>query len=253
MLYLWVRTTTDWDDERAFLAQLDPAFKPKVDVWNDTFDMPYHLFRSEVRRIARRNLSRVEGATVAAWEEIPDGALVAPVDDDDWFAPHLAHAIQRARCPEAMGYFWTSSFLEVPIDFGHRLGLMRRAVFPRTPPRWICTTNNYAALKVAETSLVLTKHTVASDWFVANEPRVRRIDQRLSIMNRTCASQTSLGFLRPTIRRAELLRKYRRYRELYSAPLAPELAWCRSYVERMHDLMSRLGVKERARGRAAAR
>jgi hypothetical protein len=30
MIYICVRATAKWEDERAFLAQLDPAFKPKV-------------------------------------------------------------------------------------------------------------------------------------------------------------------------------------------------------------------------------
>ena len=244
MLYLWVRATANWEDERAFLAQLDPAFKPKVELWNDTFDLPYHRFRHEIRRIARLNLARVEKATVLPWSDIPDGALVAPVDDDDWFAPNVARVLERVHDPQAIGYRWTSSFIEVPINLGHRLGLLRRALFPRTPPRWICTTNNYAALKGPDAKLLLEKYTVASERFAGPDAaRVRRIDQRLSVMNRTLASQTSLGFLRPSIRRSELLRKFDRYRALYTAPLAPELAWCRPYREMMADLMRRLRVK----------
>jgi hypothetical protein len=243
VLYLWIRATASWSDERAFRAQLDPAFASKVEVWNDTFDVPYHRFRDQVRQIARLNLSRVEHAKVSSWEEIPDGALVAPVDDDDWFAPDLARALEGAHDPQAIGYLWPSSFLEVPIDFGHRVFLLRRALFPSTPPRWLCSTNSYAAVKRPDTELVLRKHTVASERFGSEPLRVRRIDRRLSIMNRTLASQTSLGFLRPTIRRSELLRKARRYRALYAAPVGPELAWCRPYVRMMAELMQRLRVK----------
>lgn len=244
MLYLWVRATANWEDEGAFLAQLDPAFKPKVDLWNATFDIPYHRFRHEIRRIAQMNLARVESAAVLPWHEIPDGALVAPVDDDDWFAPNLARVLESANDAQAVGYFWTSSFVEVPINFGHRLGLLRRALFPSTSPRWICTTNNYAVVKRPDTRPLLEKHTVASERFAGRDAaRVRRIDQRLSVMNRTLASQTSLGFLRPRIRRAELLRKLRRYRTLYTAPLVPELAWCQPYREMMADLMRSLRVK----------
>ncbi|MBY0276741.1 hypothetical protein K2Z84_15475 [Candidatus Binatia bacterium] len=244
MLYLWVRATASWADEQAFRAQLDPAFAAKVAVWNETFTLPYHLFRHQVREIARLNLSRVEGAVVAPWEEIPDGALVAPVDDDDWFAPDLAHALAGAHDREAIGYFWTSSFLEVPIDFGHRLFLLRRALFPATPPRWLCATNSYAALKRPDTELLLQKHTVASARFAAaDRPHVRRLERRLSLMNRTLASQTSLAFVRPTIRRRELLRKHRAYRKLYERPVSGELAWSVPYVRSMADLMQQLCVK----------
>jgi hypothetical protein len=244
VLYLWVRATANWPDEQAFEAQLDPAFAGKFALWNDTFDVPYHQFRDQVREIARLNLSRVEHAKVSPWEKIPDGALVAPIDDDDWLAPDLAQALEAAHDPQAIGYFWTSSFLEVPIDFGHQLFLLRRALFPSTPPRWLCSTNSYAAVKSPDTKLLLQKHTVASERFgTSDRQRVRRIDRRLSVMNRTLASQTSLGFLRPAIRRSELLRKHRRYRALYAAPVAPELAWCRPYVHMMDELMRRLHVK----------
>jgi hypothetical protein len=244
VLYLWVRSTASWSDEVAFRAQLDPAFASKVAVWDATFELSYREFRREVYRIAQWNLSNVREAVVAAWHEIPEGALVAPVDDDDWFSPEVARALARAWDPEALGYVWTSSFLEVPIDLGHRLFLWRRARFPSTPLRWLCSTNSYAARKQPDTALVLEKHTVASERFGGPEAgRVRRIDARLSLMNRTLASQTSLAFLRPTLRRAELLRKYRGYRRLYDRPLPPELAWARPYALGMSDLMRRLLVK----------
>jgi len=245
VLHLWVRATANWADERAFRAQLDPAFEPQVALWDDTFDMPYRCFRHQLRAIAQLNLSRVADAVVAAWDEIPDGALVAPVDDDDWFAPDVARTLERERAPHALGYVWTSSFLEVPIDLGHRLYLARRALFPRTPPRWLCTTNNYAAHKRPETELLLRSHTIASEHFAgADAARVVRLDRRLSVMNRTLASKTSLGFLKPAIRRGTLLRKLRRYRELYAAPPShPDLDWCRPYLQMMSDLMRELHVK----------
>jgi hypothetical protein len=244
VLYLWVRSTASWSDEAAFRAQLDPAFARKVAVWDDTFGLSYREFRREVYRIAQWNLSNVRDAVVAAWDEIPEGALVAPVDDDDWFSPDVAGALARACDPEALGYLWTSSFLEVPIDLGHRLFLWRRSLLPRTPPRWLCSTNSYAARKQPDTALLLQKHTVASERFAGPDAaRVRRIDERLSLMNRTLASQTSLAFLRPVLRRAELLRKARRYRRLYERPLRSDLAWARPYADGMSELMRRLRVK----------
>lgn len=246
MIYIWVRATADWGDENAFLAQLDPAFKPKVDVWNDTFDLPFHRFRRQVRRVAELNLSRVENAVVAGWDEIPSGALVLPVDDDDWFAPDVARVLEEGLDPHASGYFWIGSVMEVPINFGHRLALIRRAIFPSTLPRWICATNNYAMVKRPDTRALLEKHPLASEWFGGpGKEEVRWIDKRLSLANRTLGSKTSLAFGRPTIRRTELIRKFRRYRALYSAPPAPELDWCRPYLTMMADLMGRLNVKQR--------
>jgi len=89
---IWVRTAIDWADEAALPARLEPAFPPKLELWNETFSIPYHRFRHEVCEIARLNLSRVAGATVRPWEEIPDGAIVLPVDDD-WFAPDIVERL----------------------------------------------------------------------------------------------------------------------------------------------------------------
>lgn len=244
MIYVWLRATLAWSDEAAFRAQLEPAFAPKVEAWNATFDMPYHLFRHEVRTIAASNLAEIRDARVRTWDEIPAGALVLPVDDDDWFAPDVARIVGRALDESAAGCRWPSTFLEVPIDLAHRLGLWRRALFPDTPPRWICTTNNYALVKSAETTDPLARHTQASRW--AEGPgasRMRRLDARLSVMNRTLASQTSLAFTRPSIRRRELIAKYRAYRVLYRREPRPDVAWCRPYVEAMAQLMRRLTLR----------
>jgi len=70
------------------------------------------------------------------------------------------------------------------------------------------------------------------------------VDTRLSVMNRTLASRTSLGLMRPEeckpIRQSTLLRKYRQYRTLYKRPPGPELEWCSTYIRMMDDLMSEL-------------
>ena len=57
------------------------------ELWNAAFDMPYHLFRRELRHIAERNLARIQGVLCVTRQEIPAGAVAVSVDDDDWFAP----------------------------------------------------------------------------------------------------------------------------------------------------------------------
>lgn len=247
MLYICVRRTVEWRDEEAFRAQLKPAFAPKVAAWNEAFTMPFHEFRHRVREIARTNLATVRGASCAAWDDIPEGALVVPIDDDDWLAPGVGEALAAARDPQALGYYWTSSYLEVPMHLRHRLRLLRQRLFRRWfRPHWTCSSNNYAFVKTAEMGTGLLKHSHASPWFDGpGAALVRQIEGRLSVQNRTLASITSLAYGRPSIGRPELIRKYQAYQQLYSKPVPSGIAWCRPYVDRMRDLMRELRLRAR--------
>lgn len=48
MVYIWVRSTADWHDEEAFLAQVQARFRPTLEVWHETFEMPYHRMMGEL-------------------------------------------------------------------------------------------------------------------------------------------------------------------------------------------------------------
>jgi hypothetical protein len=240
----------DWQDEAAALDQLsDPWLIPKIPLWNSTFNITYQRFRRRVAEIAELNHSGVVGARRGEWDEIPDGALVLPVDDDDWFAPGAADLLRAEADPAATGYLWPSRWLEIPIDIRHRLYLLRRRLFPSTAPKWICATNNYAVVKGPGARPLLASHLAASRWFErqleSGSGAVKRIDAELSVANRTLASQTTLSQRRLRIRRSELIRKFRRYGRLYDRPLA-ELDWCRPYLKLMSELMAELAVADRA-------
>jgi hypothetical protein len=242
VVHIWVRATLDYDDARAFEAELLPAFRDRVELWDATFTLPYRIFRGRVCAIARDNLAQVEGAVRSAWEEIPEGALVLPCDDDDWFRPDAALVAQREAGPG--GVRWRSSFLEVPMNRRHQLGVWRRHVQgPR--PQFICTTNNYALHVRPDARERMRSHLEASAW-VARQPAgaVPFLRERLSLMNRTLASQTSLGAHKggPIPRRA-LLGKLERYRRLYARPLRDELAWAQPYADRMRELMTELELR----------
>jgi hypothetical protein len=240
MIFIVIRQTTDWGDERAVRAQLPDGIRPAVELWDATFDVPFHVFRRELTRIATVNLSRIPGAVCAPHEELPAGSIVVPCDDDDWFSPEMAATLEGAADGRHLGYYWPSRFIEVPISLPHELGLIRRALFPRTPPKWLCTTNNYAVVMEDGAGPLIGSHVKASRWFVANPHAVKRLDRHLSVMNRTLASQTSL---RRVASRAGLLRKCRRYQRLYRKPIPQELAWCEPYVAMMRDLMDELRAR----------
>jgi len=242
-VHIWVRTAIDWDDEEALLSQVEPGFRPHIERWNETFALPYHRFRHEVSEIARLNLSRVAGAAVTPWEEIPDDAVVLPVDDDDWFAPDLVDRLQPYLAPRAIGYRWVASDLEVPTGIRHWLVLTRRRLFPGTPLRWICGTNNYALVKQPGTDRLAVDHCRASEVFAAEHDRVPVISERLNLVNRTLASKTTMYYRRPSISRVRLLVKYRAYRRLYRRHDLAGIEWAEEYVERMNDLMGRLELR----------
>jgi hypothetical protein len=239
-----VRRTIDWRDEAAFRAQLDPAFAPKVDLWDETFTLPFHVFRQHVKEIAALSLAAVRDAACRPWDDIPEGSLVIPIDDDDWLSPAVAEVASASVANGAAGCYWITSHVEVPINLRHGLAQLRRRLWPRTRPLWTCSSNNYAFVKRPEAGTRLLTHSAANGWFEqAPAGVVRRIERRLSVQNRTLASQTSLAWRRPVMRRGALLRKYRRYRTLYASPVRAELAWCGPYLARMADLMSQLRLK----------
>lgn len=233
MICIVVRATTDWEDVAGVRAQLPKGFAPLVDLWDETFTLPYHLFRHELKRIAELSWSRA--APVVPRGDVPEGAIVVPTDDDDWFAPGLAAALEAA--PGASGWRWPSRYLEVPIGLRHRLGRIRRRLFPRTPSKWICTTNNYAVVHGAVPPVLAGNHMRASEWFEAHAAEVRVLAEPLSVMNRTLASITTLA-CGGAMSRARLLRKYRSYARLYRKRADP--AWAAPYVAAMAELMDRL-------------
>jgi hypothetical protein len=239
----------NWADEEATLEQLtDSHRESKVPLWNDTFNISFRHFRYRIAQIAQLNHLRVEAARRASWDEIPDGALVIPVDDDDWFAPSAARVLERELDPRATGYLWDGQWIEVPIDLRHRLYLLRRRLIPATPPKWICATNNYALIKDHGAKELLNSHLGASRAFTQRltsaDGSVKRIDARLSVANRTLASQTMLGLEKSAISRSRLIRKFHRYQRLYERPVPAELDWCSPYLKMMCELMAELKVKE---------
>jgi hypothetical protein len=244
MVYVYIRRTTDWGRDDIVLSQLHPDFKRKVDVWNATFTIPYFAFRQRIKQIAQQNLASVEGVTcVTDWDSIPDSALVAPIDDDDWFAPELGSVLEHALAPGIVGYYWASHFIEIPINWGHKLGVIRRIIFRNSPQKWLCTTNNYAILKSPESKRLCQLHTLASKWFQHHPERVQRLDKCLSVMNRTLASKTSLGFTKPSVSGKYLIRKFRKYKTLYAKPRPMEPAWSIEYRRMMSELMDDLKLR----------
>lgn len=243
-VFLCIRHDVPWDDEAAFRAQLPPSFAPKVAAWDATFAMPFRVFRGEVRDIARANLACVAQVERRRWQDVPEGAIVLPADDDDWFAPDAGRVLAAAADSATEAWTWPHTVLEVPIDLGHRLEMLRRRLVPSMPPRWTCSTNNYALRRRADREGPFLDHRVMSAWVDGGE-QARFLGRRLSVQNRTLASITQMGFGRARVSPRELRRKLREYRRLYERfePPAPELEWMVPRVRSMADLLARVGER----------
>ncbi|HXQ21859.1 MAG TPA: hypothetical protein VN812_09295 [Candidatus Acidoferrales bacterium] len=243
-MYIVVRRTTDWTNEAAVRAQLPAGFAPLVGLWNDTFDMPYHHFRQQLKQIAQANHAGVKGAMPATLQDVPPGALIAPVDDDDWFSPEMAKVVADNLDERHRGYRWPSRFLEVPPNFDQWLGAWRRRLFPSTPLRWLCTTNNYVIENIPGVGWIVDSHIQATEWFVQNDALVKVLDVPLSLQNRNLASQTALLFRSGVMMtRSKLLRRHRQYRALYARPSRALLAWYGPSIASMAALMQNLRVR----------
>ena len=59
MIYLRVRKTLDWQNAALVEAQIRPSFRPKMEMWNATFVMPYCAFRQELKWIAHPSLASI--------------------------------------------------------------------------------------------------------------------------------------------------------------------------------------------------
>ena len=244
VIYIWIRGTLDWQDEEAFWAQVPPGLKPRVELWNSTFNMPFHIFRHRVRQIAALNHSRVEGDVAwAEWDEIPSGARVVPVDDDDWFAPDVGQVLER-EWGSFSGVFWPATSLGIPLGLGHWVYTVRRAVLGFTPPFRTCDTNNYGLVKADGTKPLLETNRFATEWFDGpGREHVKQVGQRLSVVNRTLGSRSALlPRRRPgELTRFRLLRRLRRYRWLYRRRRLHGMpAWSRPYRAMMAELIDEL-------------
>ena len=107
-VYICIRRTADWKDTAGYRARLIAGFVPHVNAWDATFRTCYQEFRAAIADITMDSLRAVRGAVIAPYDDVPEGAIVMPCDDDDWTAP------MRLK-------FWRSSLpVLMPVRFGLR-------------------------------------------------------------------------------------------------------------------------------------
>lgn len=238
-VYICIRRTLDWRDGVASTARLRPDLRPKVKVWNSTLDPPYHVFRQRLKEIAEANLAQVENAVRAPLAEIPPGAIVIPVDDDDWLAPELPDRLAEQYDPAARGYLWIRHLIEPRVRLRTRVWYWLWSWRAST-----CGSNNYAVPCRAEVAELVYSHTRAGRYFDVNRSRIKRMARILCVQNRNLGSQTAMAWHRPLLTREELVENLHRYRGLYASHQLPdEVGWARPCVAQMDELMRLVRVK----------
>lgn len=110
-----VRTDVDWSSmtEESFASQVDPtrplgflAAATENDLpgtFREVFGVDFFRYRAEVRRIAEASLRNVRDVQVStgfegadAWFLDGEDEFIFPTDDDDFFRPDLARAVEHA-------------------------------------------------------------------------------------------------------------------------------------------------------------
>lgn len=152
-VYICIRLTAAWEDKAGYRSRLIAGLVPHIEARDATFSTPYHEFRAAIAEITMTGLRAVRAAVIAPYNDISEGAIVMPCDDDGWKAPHAAEALVASGCDCAVR---KQSVLQVPLDWMHalkvRAGNLWRG-FHR--PRWFCSTNNYPLRKDPEATTCL--------------------------------------------------------------------------------------------------
>lgn len=271
-VYICIRRTADWNDVDGYRARLIADFVPHINAWDATFRTSYREFRAAITDITMGSLRAVRGAVIAPYDDVPEGAIVMPCDDDDWTAPHAAEVLAEFFAGAHDRAVWTQTVLQVPLDWMHAVKIRAGKVWPHlNPPRWFCSTNNYALRKREGNYNCFMSHSMASTELAA-DPGLLRIRRRLTVQNRNLASKTSMVGVRypiyakvnGAIRLAHLndpskekspssemrpsrhlLRKLEQYRRLYDRyrPEDADDSWAAPYVGAMRELTLSLKVK----------
>jgi hypothetical protein len=242
ILHICMRRTLPWHDEAAVAAALDHEMRPRVEVWNTTFTLGFAAFRQRLAQITRENLSRIENAKLSRLDETPPGALIVPVDDDDWLSPEIGIRLLAERADAPLGFHWNPYILRAPRR-SRRWPWRRGRPAADTSPH-TCGSNNYAIRNLPDLAPAVASHVWASRYFDEHPRRVLRLDASLSLQNRTLGSRTTLSRRMPVLTRELLLEKYRRHRRLYDRlRLPPDVAWAQPCVDAMAELMRELRLQ----------
>ncbi len=245
----WAALADDWgarrpiDPARYAPSHPIPAFPADiVDLvarWNAYSPIDFFTARRRLKDIAQATLRRVERAVVVPCTELvaalpdlrSDSALLFFSDDDDWFAPHLPHAVSPRDFAGAdvmvfpfvrLGREQTCTFVQPPFFPPAAIGRMHPL-----PQRY--NTNNYGLaphMWRPEHLAAMQDHFDASDY----GDRRRLVDRHVAlIIGATSKTPCAASFLPTVVQSREAFAEVIGYyvREVRTYTIPPGLAWMR--------------------------
>lgn len=213
-----------------------------VDLWDNTFSMPYCSVRQALKDIAIDNLRHVHGTDLITLEKLStdvvhDHRQYLFIDDDDWLCPEIASFIPSGIDETYEGIVWGS------IAFGtHKKQLIQTRAIDG-----FCYTNNYVVMGKALKHGINIGRSPAQHWDAESALKGRSLilEKYLSVTNKSPSSTCYLmHVLQGNYHDGELLEdaisEYLTRCETYQSQLPPMMDWAVPLIERTLDVFRRL-------------
>jgi hypothetical protein len=261
--FIVVRHSPDWlsfdpESSRAFCVKRNFPETLIIDfmaIWDAAVAVDYRQFRFRIKEIAQQTLASVEHAQVigdadlcalALAGQVPPDALVAFVDDDDWFAPHLFTRLREFASVGAGvdGFRW--GVVRLGRDLNTLDADANFALHPTVTLRPIdqtIKTNSYAVRGIALERLgvdAVCEHIDAQAQYDAGRFAPATVAEYLSCTNKHPASTMAAHHLLGSEEfRRDLRADIRRWVEgIMAVQLPVDLAWIQAPRDQLATLLT---------------
>lgn len=245
------RRTLPWDKltwkEFEDITFLRPAEIDILKVWNKEFGVSYLEFRAELKRISLCSLRAVRHAICVGesrrrlFVNLPQTAIIVPVDDDDWLAPGLFRRLRRVHTPDTLLCAWNPG------------RWTWRARNPSIMQKDSLMTANYACCGLRGSPVAAEfRHYARTRPRVYNSvqpfellqqqfpDRVVKAGDALSLVIKSPASTIELGMLPTDLKTLSYDNQDHRYQIFgRNNKACPGLSWANEYIEMYRELMQR--------------
>jgi len=245
-----VRTDVDWgkitadnfyDQPQEYRPSLESAKSYNiVEHWDKNFELSYGQFRKSLRNIAGDCLTKVKGFEIVTGIENIDPILnsdeeviLAPIDDDDWFAPNLNKMARWFYSPIPV-LAWEHTLLHKGQFKTHKPTTRKKDL--------LLWSNNFMVRKSfllsefgLERTKILLAHHVWLDRAIKSKNRyfqaVKRISYKGNISIKHAGSLTNLrDYCKSETPNIKMREWARNFQKISKIPLP--IKWCGDYVRR---------------------